>query len=98
MSGSLVPTSNRLMRSTVEKRFTGVCGGIGEYYGIDPTIVRIGFVILAIGGGTGFLIYPLLWLIMPVRTTGADASMPSGPGSLGSKDESGGRTDQSRRG
>lgn len=78
MSGSLVPTSNRLMRSTVEKRFTGVCGGIGEYYGIDPTIVRIAFVILAIGGGTGFLIYPLLWLIMPVRTGGAP-SLPAQP-------------------
>ena len=68
MSGSLVPMSNRLMRSTVEKRFTGVCGGIAEYYGIDPTIVRIVFVVLALGGGTGFVLYPLLWLIMPIRT------------------------------
>lgn len=78
MSGSLVPMSNRLMRSNVEKRFTGVCGGIAEYYGIDPTIVRIVFVVLAIGGGTGFLIYPLLWLIMPVRTGGAP-SLPAQP-------------------
>jgi phage shock protein C len=57
----------------MEKRLTlshnskiaGVCGGIAEYLNVDPTIVRVIFVALAIAGGHGLLLYIALWLIMP---------------------------------
>jgi len=44
----------------------GVCGGLGEHLNIDPTIVRLVFIILALAGGPGILIYIILWLIMPL--------------------------------
>jgi phage shock protein PspC (stress-responsive transcriptional regulator) len=43
----------------------GVCGGIAEYLGVDPTIVRIGFVLLTITGGLGFVAYGAVWLLVP---------------------------------
>ena len=60
-------TTNRLYRSQSEKMFAGVCGGLGEYFGIDPTLVRLFFVLLALLGGHGVLVYLILWLIVPVR-------------------------------
>ncbi|GAA0316926.1 hypothetical protein GCM10008967_04390 [Bacillus carboniphilus] len=38
----------RLSKSTKDKKVSGVCAGVGQYFGIDPTIVRIGFVILTL--------------------------------------------------
>ena len=43
----------------------GVSGGIGEYLGIDPTIVRLGFVLTAFFGGAGIVAYFVAWLIIP---------------------------------
>ena len=43
----------------------GVSGGLGEYFAIDPTVVRIAFVLLAFFNGVGLIVYLLLWLIMP---------------------------------
>jgi len=43
----------------------GVAGGLGEYFGIDPVIVRIIFVLLALATGTGVLLYVILWVVMP---------------------------------
>lgn len=43
----------------------GVCGGLGEYFGIDPVIFRIIFVVLAIGQGMGVLLYIILMLVIP---------------------------------
>lgn len=55
----------RLYRSQTNKMIAGVCGGLAEYFSIDPVIIRIIAVALAISGGTGVLIYLLLWLIVP---------------------------------
>lgn len=55
----------RLYRSRTNKMIAGVCGGLAEYFSIDPVIIRIIAVALAISGGTGVLIYLLLWLIVP---------------------------------
>jgi len=45
---------------------TGVCAGLGEYFGIDPTIVRIIFLLMLLPGGVpGPLIYLILWFVMP---------------------------------
>jgi phage shock protein PspC (stress-responsive transcriptional regulator) len=43
----------------------GVCGGLGDYLGIDPTFIRIFFFIMVFGGGAGFWIYVLLWVLVP---------------------------------
>ncbi len=55
----------RLVRSTADRRIAGVCGGIGEYFGIDPTMVRIGWVVFCLLGGSGVLAYILCALIIP---------------------------------
>jgi phage shock protein C len=46
----------------------GVCGGLGDYFGVDPVIVRLIFVVGVVTGITPFL-YPVLWLITPVAST-----------------------------
>jgi phage shock protein C len=43
----------------------GVCAGLGQYFGIDPTIVRLFFVVFTLVNGAGVLVYLLLWLIVP---------------------------------
>lgn len=55
----------RLFRSTQDRMFAGVCGGIAEYLDVDPTLVRLVFVALAFMGGPGPIIYIVLMLIVP---------------------------------
>ncbi len=56
---------DRLHRSRKERMIAGVCGGLAEYFHIDPTIVRLIFVLLALANGLGVLLYLILWVIMP---------------------------------
>ena len=60
----------RLYRSETQRVVAGICGGLGEYFAVDPIWFRIGFVVLTIGGGSGILIYLLMWLIVPTRPNG----------------------------
>lgn len=55
----------RLYRSTQDRMFAGVCGGIAEYLDVDPTLVRLVFVALTLMGGPGTIIYIVLMLIVP---------------------------------
>lgn len=55
----------RLTRSATNRTLAGVCAGIGEYFGIDPTLVRIGWVVFCLLGGSGILAYILCALIIP---------------------------------
>jgi len=57
-------TTRRLYRSNQQRVIAGVCGGLGEYFAVDPIWFRIGFVVLTLGGGSGILIYLLMWLIV----------------------------------
>ena len=59
-------SDKKLMRSE-DRMVAGVAGGLAEYFDIDPTIIRILFVLLALFGGgfLGILIYIVLWIIMP---------------------------------
>ena len=58
----------KLYRSQTDKKIAGVCGGIAEYFGINPLVVRILFFILLLPGGfPGLLPYVLLWLLVPVK-------------------------------
>lgn len=55
----------KLFRSTKNKLIAGVCGGIGEYLGIDPTIIRILWIALTLLYGFGILLYLIMWVIVP---------------------------------
>ena len=55
----------RLYRSRQNRTLAGVCGGIAEYLGWDPTLVRVAWIILTLLGGSGILIYLIFWLVMP---------------------------------
>ena len=55
----------RLVRATKNKLLGGVCGGIAEYYNMDPTIVRLLWVIFSLIYGVGVLAYIIAWIIVP---------------------------------
>lgn len=57
----------RLFRSNVNKMFGGVCGGIAEYFNIDPTIVRLAWVFVALWFGFGILAYLIAWIVIPLN-------------------------------
>lgn len=60
--------NKRLYRSREEKMICGVCGGLGEYFNVDPTLVRIIWVVLGLfSAGTGLLAYLLAAIIIPER-------------------------------
>lgn len=54
-----------LRRSVTDRKVAGVAGGLGRHLNIDPTILRVAFVVLALFGGAGFLLYGALWLFVP---------------------------------
>jgi phage shock protein C len=60
--------TKRLYRSEKNRMIAGVAGGLGEYFDIDPVIVRLIFVLVAIYGGSGVLIYVILWLVIPSQS------------------------------
>ena len=55
----------RLYRSRTDRMIAGVCGGLAEYFNIDPTIVRIIAVVALIAGMGGFLAYIIMWIVVP---------------------------------
>ena len=57
--------TKRLVRSQSDSIIGGVCGGLGVYLGIDSTLVRLFFVLLAFAEGIGFLVYFILWVVVP---------------------------------
>lgn len=56
----------KLYRSNTDHKIAGVCGGLGEYFKIDPIIPRIIFVVLLLGG-IGLLAYLLMWIFVPKK-------------------------------
>jgi phage shock protein C len=57
----------RLYRSRNDRWLAGICGGIGTYFGLDPTLIRVLFVLFGLVVGGGFLLYILLWIIIPLE-------------------------------
>ena len=55
----------RLYRSRNDRTLAGVCAGIAEYFGWDPTLVRLAWVLLTLLGGSGILLYLIMWLVVP---------------------------------
>lgn len=60
-------SETRLYRSVHGRVIGGVAGGLADFFGIDPTIIRLIFVLLVIFGGSGVLIYIILWIILPEK-------------------------------
>jgi phage shock protein C len=70
----------RLARSSTDKKIAGVCGGLAEYFDLDPTLVRILWLVLIIFAGTGVLVYVILWIALPVappRLAASSVTVPS---------------------
>ena len=57
----------KLYKSSTDKKLAGVCGGIAEYFNIDSTLVRLGWVVFSLLGGSGLLAYLIAAIIMPDR-------------------------------
>jgi phage shock protein C len=57
--------TRKLYRSRSNRQVAGVCGGLAQYFGIDVTLIRVLFVVLAVLGGSGIVLYLALWIIVP---------------------------------
>lgn len=55
----------KLTRSTTDRRIAGVCGGLAKYLNIDPTVVRILFLVALLWGSLGFWAYLIVWIAAP---------------------------------
>jgi phage shock protein C len=60
----------KLYRSQSQRMVAGVCGGLAEYFSIDPTLIRLLFVVLAVFGGSGLVIYLVMWIVVPDASKG----------------------------
>lgn len=58
----------RLYKSDVNRTIAGVCGGIGEYFNIDPTLIRLAWIIFCFAGGSGILAYIIAAIVIPSRS------------------------------
>jgi len=67
----------RLYKSRSDRMIDGVCAGIAEYFGLDPTLVRITWVLLTLLGGTGVLLYLICMIIMPKNPSAGPAAAES---------------------
>lgn len=63
---------NRLYRSRSDKVIGGVCGGLAESLGIDPTVVRLILVFFFLFGGVGLLVYVVMWIVIPLEPLNYD--------------------------
>ncbi len=64
----------KLQRSRVDSKIAGVCGGFAEYLEMDPTLVRLIWIMLALFGGWGLIGYLIAWIIMPIAPVAAPAA------------------------
>jgi phage shock protein C len=70
----------RLFRSRDNRMIAGICGGLAEYTNVDPTVVRVGFVLLAFfTGGASLLAYPIMWIVVPETPDLPAAWTPTAP-------------------
>jgi phage shock protein PspC (stress-responsive transcriptional regulator) len=67
-----------LRLSATDRRIGGVCGGLGEFFELDPLLFRVAFVVLAFIGGLGIVLYVVLWLVIPAAATSAASGRQPG--------------------
>jgi phage shock protein C len=70
--------SKRLMRSSTDKKIAGVCAGLADYFDLDPTIIRLVWVLAFFFGGAGGLAYLVLWIVLPQAPARLDVPAPNG--------------------
>jgi len=68
----------RLYRSSVNRMIAGVCGGIAEYLSVDPTLIRLGFVLLTFVSGAGILLYLVMVVVIPRAPVGVSPPAAAG--------------------
>ena len=66
----------KLYRSRNQRMLAGVCGGLAEYFNVDATLIRVLFLVLAVFGGSGLVIYVVMWLIVPDVSKALTADIP----------------------
>jgi phage shock protein C len=69
----------KLMRSRTDNKIAGVCGGLGNYMDVDPTLIRLVWVLLVFFGGTGILAYIIAWIVMPEEPLKEPAKAEAAP-------------------
>ena len=60
----------RLYKSIINKKLCGVCGGIAEYFELDPTLIRLAWILFTVLGGSGIIAYIVAALVMPSQNVG----------------------------
>jgi phage shock protein C len=69
------PRAERLLRRSSDDRLlAGVCGGLGRYLGVDPVLLRIAAVVLALANGLGLIAYVIAWIVIPEERSGQPAA------------------------
>jgi phage shock protein C len=69
------PRAERLLRRSSDDRLlAGVCGGLGRYLGVDPVLLRIATVVLALANGLGLIAYVIAWIVIPEERSGQPAA------------------------
>ena len=68
------PSKKRLVRSTNDKKIAGVAAGLADYFDLDPTIIRLVWLLAFLFAGVGLLAYVILWIALPAGPTGVAAS------------------------
>jgi phage shock protein C len=69
------PQAGRLLRRSSDDRLlAGVCGGLGRYLGVDPVLLRIAAVVLALANGLGLIAYVIAWIVIPEERSGQPAA------------------------
>jgi phage shock protein C len=73
------PAQRVVRRSRSERVLAGVCGGVGRYLGVDPVLLRIAFIILALANGLGVIAYVVAWVAIPEEQPDQPPGPPSEP-------------------
>ena len=63
------PTYKKLWRSRRNRKIAGICGGLGDYFRVDPLWIRLIFVLFFLAGGSALIVYLVMWLIVPLEPT-----------------------------
>src|SRR5271169_3986159 len=82
LTGSSAPPAavaapKRLMRSSTDKKIGGVCAGLADYFDMDPTLVRVIWLLAIFCAGTGFLAYIVLWIVLPLAPADGAIGVPT---------------------
>ncbi|HTM63047.1 MAG TPA: PspC domain-containing protein [Gammaproteobacteria bacterium] len=61
------PGAKKLYRSRTDTKIAGVCGGLGDFFDIDSTWIRLLFILFFFLGGSALLVYVIMWIIVPLE-------------------------------